>query len=114
MKFALKSESEPRIEATVKLARSEPGVSIRASDLDLDPLLFNTRKGTLDLRTGKLREPRRDDLLSKASPIAYDPDATCPAWRKFIREVKDGNSELAEYLQRCAGYSLRGEPCEDG
>ena len=43
-------------------------------------MLFNCLNGTLDLRTGQLRPHRREDLITKMAPVAYNPDADCPRW----------------------------------
>ena len=49
--------------------------------------------------------------------VAYEPDAKCPRWDKFLGEVfidKDGNSDLStiEFIQRAVGYSLTGHTKE--
>jgi putative DNA primase/helicase len=48
--------------------------------MDRDPFLLNVFNGTLDLRTGKLRPHRREDLLTKLAPAEFKPNATCPLW----------------------------------
>jgi len=68
--------------------------------------------GTLDLRTGELRPPRREDLITKASPAGFDPAATCPQWLAFLDRIMQGNAELIGFLQRAAGYSLTGNTSE--
>src|ERR1700719_3072822 len=50
-----RSESEPRINAIVKLAQSVAGIPIQLGELDRDPMLFNCVNGTLDLRSGEFR-----------------------------------------------------------
>src|SRR5262249_87054 len=77
-----------------------------------DPFLLNVLNGTIDLRTGKLREHRREDHLTKLAPVKYDPDATCPLWLKFLHRIMDGNTDLIEYLQRVVGYCLTGDVSE--
>jgi len=57
------SASAPRIEAMIKLARSEPGIPILASMLDADPMLLGVKNGTIDLRTGEFRESRPEDFI---------------------------------------------------
>ena len=34
--------------------------------------------GTINLRTGLLREHRREDLITKIEPVMFDPDARLP------------------------------------
>jgi putative DNA primase/helicase len=69
-------------------------------------MLLTVDNGTLDLRTGQLRPSRREDLLTSRCPIAYDADAKCPRWDRFIAEVFEPNPDAAIFVQRFAGYSL--------
>ena len=111
-KWARASEAEPRLRAAVSLAASERRVIANPADLDTDPWAFNTFTGTIDLRTGKLRTHRREDMLTKLAPVAYDPDAQCPVWTEFLRTIFAGDEDLIDYVQRWAGYSLTGSTRE--
>jgi hypothetical protein len=82
-----RSESEGRLNAMVSLARSEPGVSVRPADFDSDPMVFNCLNGTIDLKTGALRQHCRHDLASKIAPVESDPNAVCPTWLKFLDTI---------------------------
>ncbi len=106
------SEADSRIKAMVSLAQSEGNIPVRLKDFDSNPNLFNLVNGTLDLSTGKLRPHRRSDMLTKISPVAYDPEAKCPNWLRFLDDITAGNKALQAYLQRCVGYSLTGETGE--
>jgi len=109
--WAKVSEKKDRIIAMVELVRSEPGIPILPETLDRDPYLLNCHNGTIDLRTGELREHRRDDLITKVVPCAYDPDATCPTWMGVLEQVLPG-VEVRGYAQRAVGYSLTGDQGE--
>jgi len=106
---AKKSESDTRISAMVSLAQSEEGVPVHIQELDHHPFLFNCLNGTVDLTTGDLLPHRRRDMLTIMCPAEYDAAATAPLWGRFLARVTDGNSDLMEYLQRAAGYSLTGD-----
>lgn len=109
----IKSESAPRIAAMTSLAESDERVAILASDLDVDPYLFNVKNGTLDLRTGSLREHDRADWITKLSPVEFDPEAESPAWLAFLQRVMDGSNEKIAYLQRWFGYCMTGDTSEE-
>jgi putative DNA primase/helicase len=56
-------QREPRIRAVIELAKSEPGISMKAAKLDAHPELLGVRNGVVDLRTGRLRQVRRHRVL---------------------------------------------------
>ena len=82
--------------------------SLRMSDFDRNPYLFNCQNGTLNLRTLEFREHCADDLLTMISGAAYDPAARCVRWEQYIDEILSGSKEKAGYLQKALGYALTG------
>jgi putative DNA primase/helicase len=68
--------------------------------------------GVVDLRTGELREGRREDRITRHTIVAFDAAAASPRWHQFLEEVFDGNKELIEFLRLAVGYSLTGETRE--
>lgn len=102
------SESGPRLREMLNLAQSELGIPVRASDLDQNPWLFNCANGTLDLKTGELRPFDKADLITKASPVSYNPDAQCPRWDAALQRIFDGKQTFIDYLARWVGYALTG------
>lgn len=106
---AVASQSASRIEAMLSQAR--PYLNISMDDLDRDTWLVNARNGTLDLRTGDLREHDREDLITKAVPFDYDPEAAAPRFEEFLRQVLP-DPEVRAFVQRYAGYSLTGSTRE--
>ncbi len=107
LKWALTSESKGRIEAMVSLCRAQPGIAVTPEELDRDPWILPVENGVLDLRTGDLRPARREDLVTKVAPVAWDPTATAPRWEAFLAEVQP-DPEVRAFLQRWAGYAATG------
>jgi putative DNA primase/helicase len=107
--WAAKSQGAARLAAMATLARSFPTIVLKHTALDADPWLLNVANGTIDLRTGALREHRREDLITKLAPVAYDPKASAPTWLAFLERAMGGRGELVEFLQRLVGYALTGE-----
>lgn len=85
---AKKSEAHARKVALLDHAKSLPGIPIAPTDLDADTMLFNVKNGTLDLRTGELREHRHDDMITKMAKASFDPSATCPLYDAFLEQVQ--------------------------
>lgn len=109
---ARRSESARAISSMLTLARSMEGIAIVPDALDADPWLLNVRNGTLDLRTGELREHRREDLLTKLAPVEYVPNAPAPTWEAFLERTFAGNQAVIEFVRRAAGYTLTGNTGE--
>ena len=106
--WALASESKFRLEAAVRLAKTEPPLSDNGESWDRDPWLLGVANGVIDLRTGKLREGKPEDKITMHTNVPYDPEAKSQPWAEFLDKVFGGNQELIDYVQRCFGYSLTG------
>lgn len=87
-------------------------IAVDYEDFDGDPLLLNCKNGTLNLRTGDLLAHYPETLLTKALAVEYHPEATCPAWDKFLNEIMNGNQGDVDFLRRAVGYSLTGDTGE--
>jgi putative DNA primase/helicase len=107
-RHAMRSEAEPRIRAMITLTKTEPEIPIILGQLDADPWLLSCTNGTIDLRTGKLLSHFRENLCTKQVPVAFDPDATCPIWKTFLKRVMNGDRTLIAFVQKTVGYSLTG------
>jgi putative DNA primase/helicase len=65
---------------------------------------------TVDLRTGTIYPPRREDYITKRP--AVEPGGNCSRWLQFLTEITGGDAELQAYLQRMGGYCLTGVTTE--
>jgi len=112
LRWAAQSEAAAKRKNMLELAEVEKGIAIAADKLDADPWTLVVENGTLDLRSGMIRESRAEDLNTKSAAVAYNPAATCPNWIRHIEFVTGGDQVLARYLQRAVGYSLTGSIVE--
>lgn len=108
-----KCESLTRLNAIVKLAEAQPSLGVSITALDADQWVFNVANGTIDLKTGTLRPHRPSDLITRCSPVTYEPGASCPRFCQFLNEVFDDDQELIGYVLRLLGHCLTGDVREE-
>lgn len=106
--WARQSEMAPRLEAMVRVARSEVAVSYE--ELDADAWALNTRSGIVDLRTGEESRHDRERLCTRLSGGAVGGE--CPTWLAFLRRIMGGDDEMVRFVQRVVGYCLTGSTRE--
>ena len=110
-KWASSSLSEGKLKSMIALAQSEPGVPVLPEDLDAPTDLLNVLNGTIDLRTGELREHRREDLLTKIAPVEYDPGAAAPVWAATLERTLPSEA-VRRFFKKLCGYALTGDVSE--
>ena len=132
IEFGVSSGNDARLRAM--LNQAAPHRTIPQSQLDADPYTFNVANGTLRfedylvhdsecpdpniartrvLWVARLDEHNPADLITKLSPVKYDPTATAP---KFLASLErfQPNENVRHWLQKYYGYGitgLNGEQC---
>jgi putative DNA primase/helicase len=104
-KWASASQNESRTKAT--LSQAKPYLAVGMEELDRDPWLINCQNGTLDLRTGRLKDHDPGDRITKIVPVDYDPDAPAPRFKRFLKEALMDDA-LIKFVKRYSGYTLTG------
>ena len=100
--------------------RAAAMLTIEAELLDSDPMCINVANGTLRIAKHDvdpyvtLRPHDPADFNTKISPVAYDPNATCPLFDQFLNEVHppvDGQpvNVMQLFLLQWGGLSLTGD-----
>jgi putative DNA primase/helicase len=92
-----------------KFARADRAFAVTSDIWDNDCYLLGTPAGTVDLRTGEIREAQPDDFITKATAVAPAETADCPRWIQFLQEATNGDPGLIEFLQHFTGYALTGD-----
>lgn len=71
------------------------------------PYLVGCNDGiTLDLRTGKVRMAAPTDLISMPIPIRYDPEARCPEFIKFLKNVAATEDDILSVIDFLASLLI--------
>lgn len=110
--WGFKCEEKKRLDSMVALCAKLPGIPITVDSLDAHPELLNLANGTYNLERHALEPHSRDHLLTAIAPVSYDPEAQCPAWRKFLSRILEDNADLLAYIQRATGCTLDGSKSE--
>ena len=75
---------------------------------------FKSSKNIITFSNGLMDVDNPSDLIPHSSnwcstvclPFAYDPQATCPTWERFLSEVFEGDQERVSLIQEFFGYCL--------
>ena len=98
------------VAAVERLAKANRKIAATVDHWDTDQWLLNTPGGTVDLRTGSLRDHRREDYITKTTSTT--PNGDCPHWMAVLDRTFRGDTELIAFVQRFLGYALTGSTTE--
>jgi putative DNA primase/helicase len=104
------------------IAEGGVGLARALDDLDAGPLLINTLSGVLRFTTAPVRpgssvqlgevvllphagDSNRPLLLTKMIPVAYDPEARCPVFTRFLDRIMP-DRDMQGFLQRWFGLNM--------
>ena len=104
--YAKKTLSDSKISGIVRRLSKLRDMQVCEDDLDQNEWLFNMENGTYHMRTGHFREHRKREKLTKVAPFRFDPDAECPRFMNFLREVtKDAEGrERPDFIEYFAQF----------
>jgi putative DNA primase/helicase len=95
------------LRAMIEIAKSMPGMSARLSDFDKDPMVIGLQNGIFNLDRWELEPPAPERKVLKRANVVYDPNADCPRFLKFLKEVQP-DKEVRRFLRIFMGYCLTG------
>lgn len=99
-------------ESILRGATSMPDLTVAAGSWDKDPWLLGGPGGTVNLRTGMVREAAQADGITRHAACAPAETAACPRWLRFLDEATGGDVGLIRFLRAWAGYCLTGDTTE--
>jgi len=103
-----KCEARSKLSNMLDIAKQLQGVSVTPDELDKNQLLMGVANGTLNLVTGQLQEPNKDDLITMSSPVRFEEGVECPTFERFLEDVCLGDHVLVGYIQAAMGYTITG------
>jgi putative DNA primase/helicase len=118
-KWGRDSEMSARLSPMNKRAKGMLEVPMKA--FDADPLMINVANGTLVVRRPEACPPDEPlivlkahdaaDMITKISPVTYDPSATCPKFDGYLLQVQP-NERQRRFIMQWHGLSLTGDVSE--
>lgn len=105
--------------AVERFAQADRAFAATSDAWDSDHWLLGTPNGTVDLRTGELRDARQEEMITKitaAAPVpldSFDPSRDCPRWVAFLDFATGGDADAIRFLRQWFGYSLTGDTREE-
>ncbi|GAX54733.1 phage/plasmid primase, P4 family [Streptomyces olivochromogenes] len=106
--WAQKQRSTYAVNQTVQRLPGREALYCSVDEFDKDPYQINTPTGVVNLTTGELLPHDSSYLCTEITGAAYNPDATCAEWERFLEFVMP-DPEHRAYLKRLAGMSAIGE-----
>jgi P4 family phage/plasmid primase-like protien len=104
--FAKETDTRKGLSNMLAIAANKLQFAITSEALDTDAWLLGAGDVTIDLKAGTIREPCREDLITKAIGTKYDKAAKCPGWLKFLDHIFHKDEKLIAYIKRAFGYCL--------
>ncbi len=95
-----------------RFSRSSRCFATISAEWDRDPMLMGTVAGTVDLRTGVLREADASERITKLTAVAPADYAKCPRWDRFLEEATRGDFKVIRFLKQICGYFLTADTRE--
>ncbi|VTR95063.1 Phage/plasmid primase, P4 family OS=Gemmatimonadetes bacterium KBS708 GN=J421_4612 PE=4 SV=1: D5_N [Gemmata massiliana] len=100
-----KSADMRAVRRMLQAARSEPTICVPNGGKVFDTRrdLLNCPNGTVELRTGTLREHQREDHITRLCPTRFDPNANRETYLAFLDRVFDGSRRWRTTSRKCPG-----------
>ena len=111
-KHLMKSENFRRLQALEGLLKLSEEIKVEDWELDTDIYLFNIEGLTLNLKSGKAKQPNCKNLITKKSRFIFDKGAKCPTWNLFLQQIFNKDAQIIRFIQKAMGYALSGDVSE--
>lgn len=98
-------------ESLLREARHLPGIPITNAELDTNRWLLCTQNGIIDLRTGEILEPRREDYISNVTMCKIDTETKPTRFIQFLNDIFV-DKDVVHYVHKALGYSMSDETRE--
>lgn len=104
-----KLETIGNINGIRNMAERDRSLHVGADEVDVFSSLLGAPNGIINLKTGEICPFQPNFLVTQRVKPTYEPQATCPRWIQFLKEVFGQDSDVLDYIQKLVGYTLTGE-----
>ncbi len=104
----LKFDRRAALDNLLSLAKNLSPLADAGTDWDYNRRLLGFDNGVVCLETGTLRPGKPEDKITFSTGFSFDPDAPCPRWERFVKEVLP-DPAVADFMWRAFGYALTGD-----
>ena len=105
-----RSLNQPRFNNALEAAKYKRPVSF--DQLDQHDHLLCAADATIDLRDGSTVEHNSEHWITSGLDVSYNPEAKCPKWEQFLRDITVDRPELIHFMQTLIGYGITGRTSE--
>lgn len=106
VKHSLGSESNLKLNSALNIAKSM--MYVQRKIFDANPLVFGCGNGAIDLQTGELFQPTKDDWICKSSLVEYHPLARLERFLQVLEECSCHDADWVDFFQKAVGYTMTG------
>jgi P4 family phage/plasmid primase-like protien len=103
---ATRAGSENFMKGVAGILQRLPGIRTSAAEFDRDPNLINMPNGTYDVRTNKIREHRREDMITRCTKFSASHAPATLHQRVVDRALPE--QAMRDALQTMVGYMALG------
>lgn len=109
---AVRLERRDALRAMLALAADLAPITDAGRTWDLDPWLLGAANGVIDVRTGRLRDGRREDRITLQVAVPFDAQARSTLWTAAVQTILVVPEKI-QFLQTALGYSTTGDMRRD-
>jgi putative DNA primase/helicase len=90
------------------LVELDERLHVSISHIDARELLIGTPSGVFSIEKKKVIRPKLGTYITQSTSVGVDFEEDCPRWKKFLKEIFEGDTESIRFVQRWCGYLLTG------
>jgi putative DNA primase/helicase len=104
--------SSPTIRHVKTIAQSDPALQASMEEIDARPFLIGTPTNVFNIKKHQFVTPRSGTYVTRRTTVDPDFGKDCLRFKRFLKEICEGDHEVIAYIRRWCGYVLTGSTKE--